>query len=242
MNKSELVGRVSESIDGGRSAANRAVEAVIETIQEAVSRGEKVAISGFGVFERVERAARVGRNPATGAPVQVKASAVPKFRPGAEFKGIVSGARGRVNQVAGSARKTVKAAAAAVTPAKAAKKAAAKKAVAKAAPAKKAVAAKKAAPAKKAVAVEEGRTGEEGRRQEGSPGEEGRRQEGSARQEGCSRQEGRSEEGSARQEGRSRQEGGSQEGSARQEGCGEEGTREASLGIRAADPIRGICS
>jgi DNA-binding protein HU-beta len=151
VNKSELVGRVSESIDGGRSAANRAVEAVIETIQEAVSRGEKVAISGFGVFERVERAARVGRNPATGAPVQVKASAVPKFRPGAEFKGIVSGARGRVNQVAGSARKTVKAAAAAVTPAKAAKKAAAKKAVAKAAPAKKAVAAKKAAPAKKAA-------------------------------------------------------------------------------------------
>jgi DNA-binding protein HU-beta len=153
VNKSELVGRVSESIDGGRSAANRAVEAVIETIQEAVSRGEKVAISGFGVFERVERAARVGRNPATGAPVQVKASAVPKFRPGAEFKGIVSGARGRVNQVAGTARKTVKAAAAAVTPAKTAKKAAAKKAVAKAAPAKKAVAAKKAAPAKKAVAA-----------------------------------------------------------------------------------------
>ena len=58
MNKSELVGRVSESIDGGRTAANHAVEAVIETIQEAVSRGEKVAISGFGVFERVERAAR----------------------------------------------------------------------------------------------------------------------------------------------------------------------------------------
>jgi DNA-binding protein HU-beta len=151
VNKSELVGRVSESIDGGRSSANRAVEAVIHEIQQAVSRGEKVAISGFGVFERVERAARIGRNPATGAPVQVKASAVPKFRPGAEFKGIVSGARGRVNKVAGTARKTVKAAAAAVTPARAAKKAV-KKAAAKAAPAKKAVA-KKAAPAKKAVAA-----------------------------------------------------------------------------------------
>jgi DNA-binding protein HU-beta len=166
VNKSELVGRVSESIDGGRTVASHAVEAVIETIQEAVSRGEKVAISGFGVFERVERAARIGRNPATGAPVQVKASAVPKFRPGAEFKGVVSGARGKVSgkvKVAAggarsTARKTVKAAAAAVVPkaVKATKKAApAKKAVAakKAAPAKKAVAAKKVAPAKKAVAA-----------------------------------------------------------------------------------------
>ena len=61
MNKSDLVNRVSESIDGGRTAASRAVEAVIEAIQEAVTRGEKVAISGFGVFEKVERAARVRR-------------------------------------------------------------------------------------------------------------------------------------------------------------------------------------
>lgn len=167
MNKSELVARVSESVDGGRSAANRAVEAVLEAIQEAVARGEKVAISGFGVFERVERAARVGRNPATGEPVQVKASAVPKFRPGAEFKGYVSGARefvatavgtavDRVESARNTAAKKVQAAASTITPSrpgrKAAKKAApAKKAAAKKAPAKKA-AAKKAAPAKKAAA------------------------------------------------------------------------------------------
>ena len=176
MNKSELVGRVSESIDGGRTAANQAVEAVIDVIEEAVSRGEKVAISGFGVFERVERAARVGRNPATGEPVQVKASAVPKFRPGAEFKGYVSGARelvtGAVSNAVGAVgtarksatktAKTVGAAAASVTPGRTAKKAPAKRATAaktaapakKAAPAaKKATAVKKAAPAKKATAV-----------------------------------------------------------------------------------------
>jgi DNA-binding protein HU-beta len=167
VNKSELVSRVSESIDGGRAAANRAVEAVIEAIQEAVTRGEKVAISGFGVFERVERAARIGRNPATGAPVQVKASAVPKFRPGAEFKGYVSGARERAATAVGTAvdrvetarsraAKSVQAAASTIAPSrpgrKAAKKSApAKKAAAKKAPAKKA-AAKKAAPAKKAAA------------------------------------------------------------------------------------------
>jgi DNA-binding protein HU-beta len=93
VNKAELINRVSESVEGGRTAASRAVEAVFDAIQEAVARGEKVAITGFGVFERVERAARTGRNPSTGEPVEVKASTVPKFRPGSEFKDYVSGAR-----------------------------------------------------------------------------------------------------------------------------------------------------
>jgi DNA-binding protein HU-beta len=163
VNKSDLVNRVSESIDGGRTAASRAVEAVIETIQEAVSRGEKVAISGFGVFEKVERAARVGRNPATGEAVHVSASAVPKFRPGAEFKGYVSGARELVSgavttavvavEVArSSATKSVKGAAASITPSRArpAKKASAKTTAAKTAPVKKSAA--KPATAKKAAA------------------------------------------------------------------------------------------
>jgi DNA-binding protein HU-beta len=93
VNKAELINRVSESVEGGRTAASRAVEAVFDAIQEAVARGEKVAITGFGVFEKVERAARTGRNPSTGEPVEVKASSVPKFRPGSEFKDYVSGAR-----------------------------------------------------------------------------------------------------------------------------------------------------
>ena len=59
---------------------------VIDSVYATIARGERVAITGFGVFERRERAARVARNPATGARVDVAASRVPAFRPGAEFK------------------------------------------------------------------------------------------------------------------------------------------------------------
>ncbi len=160
MNKAELINRVSESVEGGRTAASRAVEAVFDAIQEAVARGEKVAITGFGVFERVERAARTGRNPSTGEPVEVKASTVPKFRPGSEFKDYVSGAReftrGVVTQARTAAAQGARAAADRLAPeeenaaqAAPAKKAAAKKAAAKKAPAKKSAA--KKAPAKKAA-------------------------------------------------------------------------------------------
>ena len=90
MNKSQLVDRIAQQIEGGRSNASKAVDAVFDAIQEAVAEGEKVTITGFGVFERVERAARTGRNPATGEPVHVAASVVPKFRPGSEFKSSVS--------------------------------------------------------------------------------------------------------------------------------------------------------
>jgi DNA-binding protein HU-beta len=85
-----LVDRIAHQIEGGRANATKAVDAVFDAIQEAVSHGEKVTITGFGVFERVERAARTGRNPATGEPVHVAASVVPKFRPGSEFKSSVS--------------------------------------------------------------------------------------------------------------------------------------------------------
>ena len=106
MNKNELVNLVSERIEGGKAAATNAVDAVFEAIQETVSRGEKVAITGFGVFEKVERAARTGRNPATGESVQVKASSVPKFRPGTQFKAYVSGAQGLVREAVDIARTT----------------------------------------------------------------------------------------------------------------------------------------
>jgi DNA-binding protein HU-beta len=66
------------------------VNAVLETIQSTVANGDKVAITGFGVFERSQRAARAGRNPATGAAIQVPASSVPKFRPGTGFKALVN--------------------------------------------------------------------------------------------------------------------------------------------------------
>src|SRR5437763_4407183 len=84
---------LAERLDGDRKRAAAALDAVIDSVYATIARGEKVAITGFGVFERRDRAARTARNPATGASVNVAASRVPAFRPGAEFKAIASGAR-----------------------------------------------------------------------------------------------------------------------------------------------------
>ena len=135
MNKSELIDALAGKLGVGKREAQASVDALLDTITRAVVAGEKVAITGFGVFEKVERSARVARNPRTGATVRVKKTQIPKFRPGAELKALVSGAK-----------KLAKAVPAAVAPAKAAP---AKAAVKKAAPAKAAV--KKAAPAKAAA-------------------------------------------------------------------------------------------
>ena len=156
MNRAELIDAIRDRLGASKSDAETAVDAVLDTIQRAVAAGERVAITGFGVFEKVERAARTGRNPRTGATVKVKATAVPKFRPGTQFKGVVSGAvkLGKVTDAATkaaakwtattarSAAKTAsagprKSAVAAKTAAKKAAKAPAKKAPAKKAPAKK---------------------------------------------------------------------------------------------------------
>lgn len=90
MNKRELVDAVAEELGGNRRSAIDAVEAVLGSIAEAVADGDKVSIAGFGIFEKRERAARSARNPATGETVQVAASVIPKFRPGAGFRGLVS--------------------------------------------------------------------------------------------------------------------------------------------------------
>jgi DNA-binding protein HU-beta len=90
MNKRDLVDAISGRL-GGKKPATEAVNAVLEAIQEAVANGDKVAITGFGVFEKSERPARTARNPATGATIQVPSSSVPKFRPGADFKALVNG-------------------------------------------------------------------------------------------------------------------------------------------------------
>jgi DNA-binding protein HU-beta len=89
MNKGELIDAISGRL-GDRRSATEAVNAVLETIQSTVANGDKVAITGFGVFEKNERAARTARNPATGAAVQVPASSVPRFRPGTGFKARVN--------------------------------------------------------------------------------------------------------------------------------------------------------
>jgi len=92
-NKAEFVDMLAQRLDGDRKRAAAALDAVIDTVYLVIARGEKVAITGFGVFERRDRAARTARNPATGAPVSVAASRVPAFRPGTEFKAIASGAK-----------------------------------------------------------------------------------------------------------------------------------------------------
>src|SRR5436190_10567724 len=93
VNKAELIDQIAERLGADKRAANNAVEAVLDTITRAVAAGEKVAITGFGVFEKQVRKARTGRNPQTGAVVKIKATSVPKFRPASTFKEVVSGAK-----------------------------------------------------------------------------------------------------------------------------------------------------
>ena len=90
MNKRDLIDAVSARL-GDKKSATEAVNAVLEAIQSAVASGDKVAITGFGVFEKTDRPARTARNPATNEAIQVPASSVPKFRPGADFKALVNG-------------------------------------------------------------------------------------------------------------------------------------------------------
>ena len=177
MNRAELIDAIRDRMGVDKRHAETAVDAVFDTIQRAVAQGEKVALSGFGVFEKVDRAARTGRNPRTGETVKVKKTSVPKFRPGTQFKGVVSGAvklgkvadaatKAAAKSTAATARSSARAAAsgpakaaaaargaakkAAKAPAKrAATKTTAKKAPARKAPARKAPARK--APAKKAA-------------------------------------------------------------------------------------------
>ncbi|ADG89499.1 hypothetical protein TBS_35380 [Thermobispora bispora] len=89
MNKRELVEAIADRV-GDKKTATEAVNAVLETIQNAVARGDKVSITGFGAFEMVHKPARTARNPSTGAPIKVEESWAPRFRPGAEFKELVN--------------------------------------------------------------------------------------------------------------------------------------------------------
>jgi DNA-binding protein HU-beta len=90
MNKGDLIDAVSDLMGDNKRTATDAVNAVLQTIQETVASGDKVSISGFGVFEKQVRPARTARNPATGAPVKVPKTSVPKFRAGADFKAMVN--------------------------------------------------------------------------------------------------------------------------------------------------------
>lgn len=90
MNKGEFIQRLSGRL-GDQKASTAALDAMVMEIENAVSSGDKVNISGFGVFEKRDRAARTSRNPRTGEPIQVKQTSVPVFRPGQTFKTLVAG-------------------------------------------------------------------------------------------------------------------------------------------------------
>ena len=117
MNKTELIEVLSTRL-GDRKSATAALDAFVTEVQNAVTKGDKVSITGFGVFEKRERAARTARNPRTGETVKVKKTSAPAFRPGTGFKELV--ASGKVAKVAPAQKTTAaKAVTAKATPAKA---------------------------------------------------------------------------------------------------------------------------
>ncbi|MFB6812670.1 HU family DNA-binding protein [Streptomyces sp. NPDC056387] len=166
MNKAQLVEAIADKL-GGRQQAADAVDAVLDAMVRAVVAGDRVSVTGFGSFEKVDRPARYARNPQTGERVRVKKTSVPRFRAGQGFKDLVAGTKklpkgGEVSvkkapkgSLSGGASATVKKAVA--KKATTAKKAAAKSTVAKKTTAKKTATAKKAvtktAAAKKTTAT-----------------------------------------------------------------------------------------
>jgi DNA-binding protein HU-beta len=89
MNKTELVNAVAESSELSKKDATKAVDAVFDSILNALKDGDKVQLIGFGNFEVRERAARKGRNPQTGEEIEISASKVPAFKPGKALKDAV---------------------------------------------------------------------------------------------------------------------------------------------------------
>jgi len=89
--KSELVGHVSDRSGLTRQEAGRAVEAMLETVEDALHRGSEVSFSGFGRFHVSDRAARQGVNPRTGDRMQIAAARVPRFTAGSGLKKAVRG-------------------------------------------------------------------------------------------------------------------------------------------------------
>lgn len=86
MTKADLVGAVAAKAGMTKKASEKALNAMIESIQEALKSGERVALVGFGTFAVANRAARQGRNPRSGKSIKIPARKVPVFRPGKELK------------------------------------------------------------------------------------------------------------------------------------------------------------
>ena len=125
MNRGELVSAVAEATSLSRAQVETTVGAVLEQIMTATAAGEKVTLTGFGTFEARARAAREGRNPSTGEPLQIAATRGAGFKAGTTFKQKVAATAAAPKKNAAAAKKTTPAATKAGSPVK---KAAAKKA------------------------------------------------------------------------------------------------------------------
>ena len=90
MNKSELIDAIAASADIPKAQAGRALDAVIETVTDALQKDDQVVLVGFGTFAVKERAARSGRNPQTGDPIEIPAAKIPSFKPGKALKDAVN--------------------------------------------------------------------------------------------------------------------------------------------------------
>lgn len=95
MNKSELVDHVAGAADISKTAADKAVNAVIDAIVKSVAKGKDVSLVGFGSFKAAKRAARTGINPKTGEKLKIAATTVPRFSAGATFKAAVAGKKAK---------------------------------------------------------------------------------------------------------------------------------------------------
>lgn len=160
MNKAQLIDALAERFNGNKREAAYALDSVLDAITRRVASGDKVGITGFGTFEKIDRPSRMVRNPRTGEKKRAKKSSVAKFRMGAGLKSAVNGVKKApaVKKAAVSKATPAKKTATKAAPAKSAAsktttaKTAAKKTVAKKTPAAKKTAAKKTPAAKKTVA------------------------------------------------------------------------------------------
>lgn len=90
MNKTELIDAIAESADITKAQASRALDAVLTTVTDVLKEDDQVVLVGFGTFQVKHRAARTGRNPQTGKPIEIKASKVPSFKPGKTLKDAIN--------------------------------------------------------------------------------------------------------------------------------------------------------
>jgi DNA-binding protein HU-beta len=91
MNRKELAAALADKTGSTKTGADRNVIALIGIISDTMKKGDKISLSGFGIFEVRERAARAGRNPRTGEPLEIKATRVPAFKAGVTLKAALNG-------------------------------------------------------------------------------------------------------------------------------------------------------